>query len=152
MEIRQAGPDRWTYRRLLLLADEEESMIEKYIHRGWMLLGIQDGETIAQCIVTQEGERTVEIKSLSVAPEFQRRGFGRQMVEYVKREFEGRFDTMLVGTGDSPATTVFYERCGFVRSHIVEDFFIDNYSRPIIDGGVILRHMVYFKLDLRRAI
>ncbi|MEG1470769.1 MAG: GNAT family N-acetyltransferase, partial [Anaerovoracaceae bacterium] len=34
--------------------------------------------------------------------------------------------TMLVGTGDVPSTLNFYQKCGFVKSHRIKNFFTDN--------------------------
>ena len=53
-----------------------------------------------------------------------------------------------VGTGDSPLTVPFYEKCGFVRSHTVQGFFTANYSHPIFEGGVQLVDMVYLRKPL----
>ena len=55
---------------------------------------------------------------------------------------------MQVGTGDSELTVPFYERCGFVRSHVVENFFTDNYDAPIYEAGVQLVDMVYLKKEI----
>ena len=58
---------------LLLLADEQESMIDKYIGRGDMFVMYnQDGVAICSAIVTDEGNGICEIKSLAVAPEYHR--------------------------------------------------------------------------------
>ena len=130
---------------LLLLADEQESMIDRYLERGEMFAMKVGEKTIAVIVVTDEGGGTLEIKNLAVSPEVQRRGHGRAMIGFVERHYAGRFHTLLVGTGDSPLTVPFYEKCGFVRSHVVKDFFIDNYDHPIVECGVLLRDMVYFK-------
>ncbi len=55
---------------------------------------------------------------------------------------------MQAGTGDSPLTIPFYEKCGFVKSHAVKNFFLENYDRPIIEGGVRLVDMIYLKKKL----
>ena len=57
-------------------------------------------------------------------------------------------DLLQVGTGDSPMTVPFYEKCGFVRSHVVENFFTDHYDHPIVEDGVLLRDMIYFRKTL----
>lgn len=50
--------------------------------------------------------------------------------------------------GDSPLTVPFYEACGFVRHHRIENFFIDNYDHPIVEAGVLLKDMVYLRRSL----
>ena len=55
---------------------------------------------------------------------------------------------MYVGTGDSPLTLPFYKKCGFIESHRVKKFFIDNYDHPIFEGGKQLVDMIYLKKEL----
>lgn len=136
------------YLSLLLLADEQESMIDRYLMRGEMY-AMRDGErTLAVIVVTDEGDGVLEIKNLAVSPAAQKKGYGRAMIDFVVRRYQGVFHTLLVGTGDSPLTLPFYERCGFSRSHVVRDFFTDNYDHPIVEGGVLLRDMVYLKKSI----
>ena len=146
MTIRQVTQNKKQYLDLLLLADEQEDMIDRYLERGTMYV-MEDGEknAIAECVVTDEGEGVLEIKSIAVQQDCARMGYGRAMIRFIETMYAGRYHTLIVGTGDSPSTVPFYEKCGFVRSHVVKDFFTDNYREPIIDGGVILRDMVYFK-------
>ena len=44
--------------------------------------------------------------------------------------------------------TGFYEKCGFRRSHIIPNFFIDNYDHPIYECGKQLIDMVYLQKKL----
>ena len=53
-----------------------------------------------------------------------------------------------MGTGDSPLTIPFYEKCGFVRSHTISNFFTDNYDHPIYESGIQLVDMVYLQRPL----
>ena len=109
---------------------------------------LEDGDVKAECLVTDEGGGILEIKSLAVLPPFQRRGYAKALLNFIEAEYKGRFKILQVGTGDSPATVPFYQKLGFVRSHIIKNFFTDNYSRPIYDGGVLLTDMVYLRKQL----
>ena len=40
-------------------------------------------------------------------------------------------------------TVPFYQKYGFVRKRNIKYFFIDNYDRPIYEGGVQLTDMIY---------
>ena len=145
VEIVQIKGQKKDYLALLLLADEQESMIDRYLERGEMFAMREGEKTLAVIVVTDEGEGVLEIKNLAVSPEVQKRGYGRTMIAFVAGHYAGRYHTLLVGTGDSLLTVPFYEKCGFVRSHVVKNFFTDNYDHPIIEGGVLLRDMVYLK-------
>lgn len=147
MQIIKVTSNKKQYLPLLLLADEEEAMIDRYLERGTMYV-LEDGDVKAECLVTNEGDGILEIKSLATLPQFQRRGYAKTLLEFIERTYKSSFKTLQVGTGDSPATIPFYQKLGFVRSHIIKNFFTDNYSRPIYDGGVLLTDMVYLRKQL----
>ena len=142
MEIREIVTDKKRYLPLLLLADEQESMIDRYLDRGTMFV-LTDGTVVGECVVTDEGEGILEIKNLAVLPDCQRKGHGKALIDYVADRYRGQYSILQVGTGDSFLTIPFYEACGFVRSHKVENFFTENYDHPIYEGGVLLTDMVY---------
>ena len=135
------------YMPLLLLADEQQSMIYRYLDSGTMyVMTNEKGDTVAQCVVAHDhGSKTAEIKSISVASEYQRRGYGKKLVGYIENVYRRSCDTLKVGTGDSPLTVPFYLSCGFVRAGVVKNFFTDNYDHPIYECGVQLKDMVYFE-------
>ena len=147
MEIRKIEADKKKYLSLLLLADEQEDMIDRYLERGDMYVLDDDGVR-SECVVTDEGDGILELKNLAVNPESQGKGYGRQMIRFVADAYRERFRILQVGTGDSPATVPFYEACGFRRHHLVRNFFTDHYDHPIYEGGVQLVDMVYLRRDL----
>ncbi len=146
MEIEMIRENKKRFLDLLLLADEQESMIDKYLERGDMF-ALYDGDLKSICVVTQEGEDIFELKSLATYEKYQRQGYGRKLVEYIFGYYKDKCKTMLVGTGDSPSTIPFYEHCGFVLSHRVKNFFVDHYDHPMFDNGIQLVDMVYLKKE-----
>ena len=102
----------------------------------------------AECVVTDEGSGILEIKNLAVEPAYQKHGYGRTLIDFIAARYKTTHRILQVGTGDSPSTVPFYEKCGFTRSHIVKNFFTDNYSGPIYDSGVLLKDMVYLRREI----
>lgn len=147
MNIFQVKENKKEYLSLLLLADEQEDMIDRYMERGVMFVLDDDGVK-GECVITDEGDGVLEIKNIAVAPGHQRKGYGKALIEYIADRYRERYSILQVGTGDSPLTIPFYEKCGFVRHHIVKNFFTDNYDHPIYECGAQLVDMVY----LRRAL
>ena len=135
------------YLDLLLLADEQESMIDRYLERGEMFV-LEDRGVKAVCVVTDEGSGVCELKNLAVTPDFQRQGYGRTMINYLINHYSGRYTQMIVGTGDVPGTTGFYKSCGFEYYLSIENFFTDNYDNPIVEEGILLKDMIYLKQSL----
>lgn len=132
---------------LLLLADEQEDMIDRYLDRGALYVLEEDGLK-ALCVVTEEGSGVLEIKNLAVDPGFHRRGYGRRMVRFLEETYRGRFTILRVGTGDSPLTLPFYRHCGFREAFRIPNFFTDHYDHPIFEGGKQLVDMVCLEKSL----
>ncbi len=100
IEIYEETGDRWVHRELLLLADPDEGMVNRYLAQGFQL---------------------------------------------VARVPEG---VVWVGTGNSSLWVLrFYERCGFRRSHVLKNFFVENYPQPIFEDGVPCTDMIYLRLE-----
>ena len=148
MTVTEVKENKKKYLDLLLIADEEEKMIDRYLDRGVMYLMEKDGRPIAECLVTDEGEGVLEIKNLATAPEYQGRGYGKALISFLIEKYRGSYTLLQVGTGDSPKTVSFYEKCGFTYSHTVPNFFTDNYSRPIYEDGVRLVDMIYLRMKI----
>ena len=145
MIIRKVTTNKKEYIDLLLLADEQENMIDKYLDRGDMFVLDDDGVK-AECVVTQETENTYELKNIAVDANAQLHGYGKALIEYVFN-FYPDCKRMLVGTGDVPSSLGFYHKCGFTESHRVKNFFTDNYDHIMIEDGIQLVDMVYLKRD-----
>ena len=81
-------------------------------------------------------------------PKWQGRGYGKALVAYVAEQYAGRYSVLQVGTGESPLTIPFYEKCGFSYDHTIPHFFTDFYPEPIWEGEeqcvdmVVLRQTV----------
>ena len=147
MEIRNIKTNKKQYLRLLMVADEQEDMIDRYLERGVMYV-LEDDGVKAECVVTDEGSGILELKNIAVAPDFQRKGYGRALVAFLIQTYRGQYQVLQVGTGDSPSTIPFYESCGFRRHHLVKNFFVDHYDHPIYECGVQLVDMVYLQREL----
>ena len=149
MNITQIKTNKKRFLPLLLLGDEQESMIDRYLERGDMFVMFNnEKQAIAVAVVTVEDEKTIELKNLAVSEPEQGKGFGRQMLNFLFRFYGKNYETLLVGTGDVQTTIGFYEHCGFAFSHRVKDFFLKNYDHPIIENGVQLKDMVYLKRQI----
>lgn len=145
MEIRKVTGNKKEYIDLLLLADEQESMVDKYLARGEMFV-LDDGGVKAECVVTKEADGIYELKNIAVTLGYQRKGYGKKLVDFLLSYYTD-CKTMFVGTGDSPATLLFYQSCGFRESHRVANFFTDNYDHPMFENGKQLIDMVYLKWE-----
>ena len=147
MKIKEVKDNKKQYLSLLMLADEQEDMIDRYIENGAMYV-LEDAGIKGECVVTDEGNGILEIKNIAVLPSYQGKGYGKALIDFIAMKYRGQYSVLQVGTGESPLTIPFYEKCGFTRSHSVKNFFTENYNHPIYECGVQLIDMIYLQRNL----
>lgn len=147
MEIKEIHDNKKEFLDLLLLADEQEDMVDKYLQEGRMFVLFDDGVK-GEVVVTNEGNGILEIKNIATDPNCHGKGYGKKLIQFVEEKFRGEYSVLQVGTGDSPLTIPFYEKCGFKRSHSVKNFFTENYDHPIFECGIQLVDMIYLQKNI----
>ena len=143
-DIRLIHAEKKRFLALLLLADEQESMIDRYLERGDLFVWFETPERPAAVAVMTAMDRpgVYELKNLAVRPDLQGKGYGKAFIDFLWSHYADAKE-FWVGTGDSPSTRPFYERCGFRYSHRIAGFFTKNYDHPIVEDGVLLEDMIY---------
>ena len=147
-EIRIVTEHKKEYMPLLLLGDEMESNIEKYIERG-ELFALYDPDLKSVCVVTDEGGGTLEIQNLATDERYQRRGYASKLLNHIFDHYGNRYGRIILGTGDAPGILSFYARFGFAIIGREPDYFTKLFDYPIYEEGVMLRDRVLLEKDLR---
>ena len=132
---------------LLLLGDEQESQIDKYLERG-DLFALYNGDLKSVCVVTDEGGGVLEIQNIATDERYQRQGYASRLIEYVAKHYAGQYDKIILGTGDVPGILSFYGKCGFRKTHRIADYFTTHYDHPMIEDGVLLKDKIYLERKL----
>lgn len=150
-------------------ADDNEALLRRHLREG-ELFGLfrNKREPVSMAVVADvsasfaaggreaglasalAGLRICECTLLATAPAFRGRGYGTQLLMRLCGLYDGAYDAMLVGTGETPRMRRFYEeRCGFHPCFRRADFFMKGYPQPLIEDGVRLRDMLVFCRFLR---
>ena len=138
------SPDRQAYHDLLLLGDEDEGMLARYENVGDLLVTFDDDQPVGVALFVPVSEKIIELKNLAVTPTHQRRGIGAHLIQLGLKHYAGRYQQMLVGTGDrNQDNSQFYEHQGFVHSGVRKNFF-KQYAQPIMVDGAPLKDMLLF--------
>jgi GNAT superfamily N-acetyltransferase len=152
MQIKLIHENKKQFLDLLLLADESEEMIDKYLERGELFALYDDDELKTVCVVTLEDSQscadTYELKNIATYEQYNGKGYGTKLINYISEYYKNKHATMIVGTGDVPWILKFYEKNGFKITHRIKNFFTDNYNHPMFDGDVQLVDMVYLSKKL----
>jgi len=147
MRIEKITTNKKHYLDLLLLADEQEDMIDRYLERGEMF-ALYDDDVKTVCVVVAIDQETCELKNIATYKHYQGQGYAKALIQFISAYYKNTYTTMLVGTGDTPTILSFYERCGFEKSHVIKNFFTDHYDHPMFEDGRQLIDMVYLKKTL----
>jgi len=147
MKIEKITHNKKQHLDLLLLADEQESMIDKYLENGDMF-ALFDGDLKTVCVVAAADGETCELKNIATYEKYRGKGYAKALIKYVGDFYKNDYRAMLVGTGEVPTILSFYESCGFEKSHRIKNFFTDNYDHPMFEEGAQLVDMVYLRKDL----
>jgi len=147
MRVEKITDNKKQYLDLLLLADEQENMIDRYLANGDMF-ALYDDDLKTVCVVVAIDRETCELKNIATYEKYKGKGYGRALINFIFDFYKNDYKTMFVGTGETPTILSFYKSCGFEKSYRVKNFFTDNYDHPIFEGDIQLVDMIYLKKDL----
>ena len=112
MYIKKITENKKAFLDLLLLGDEQESMIDQYLDIGDMYV-VYDEQPVAQCVVVYLSNGIYELKNISVASEYQGKGIGSILLDFISNLYKSSGRKIIVGTGETPNTISFYQKNGF---------------------------------------
>ena len=148
MEIKEITQNKNNFMDILLIGDEQESMVNKYLEKGTLIVIYDKNELKSACVTLRINNETVEIKNIATYSQARNRGYATALLEFIFNKYKGNTKTLILGTGENEIILNFYKKRGFDESHRVKDFFIENYNHPIFENGKQLTDMIYLKKEL----
>jgi predicted N-acetyltransferase YhbS len=148
VDVRWFTGPRSELRDLFALAEDSEAQLAKHLDQGRVLVAV-DGDAIVGHL--QLGDRdaddAVEILTVAVAEDRQRRGIGRMLVQRALDEAHAMGTrTVLVATATADVGNLrFYQRLGFRMLRVERDAFTtaQGYPDGIVIDGIPLRDRVW---------
>jgi GNAT superfamily N-acetyltransferase len=154
VEIAWYAGERVQLRSLFALAEDSPQRLETSIDRGRVLVARDEAEIVGYLqLVESDSEGEVELLSMAVADDRQRKGIGRALVARAVRECRAEgIRTLLVATASADIGNLrFYQRLGFRMLRVKRDAFTpaDGYPDGLLIDGIPLRDRVWLTLALR---
>lgn len=136
---------------LLLLADETVVAINKYLPYSDVYIAKQQGKIVGVISLLPVDKQTIEIKNIAISPAYQGKGLGSWILKKAEEiARKGGYITIIVGTADCGTKQIqFYEKHGYSKYAIKENFFLENYAQTIYENGIILTDMIMLKKELK---
>ena len=148
IKIVEITSNKTDYMDILLIGDEEESMINRYLGTSNLFVLYDNNILISVCAVMKIDSETVEIKNLATYPQYRNKGYASKILDFICSKYKKDFKTLILGTGENEKTLNFYKKRGFKETRRVKNFFTDNYSHPIFENGKQLIDMKYLTKSL----
>lgn len=146
MKIEEITKNKIIFLDILLIGDENENMIQKYLNESNLfVLYNENDKPTSICAVIRIDDKTIEIKNLATYPEFRNKGYASMLLEFIFDKYKENYSEIILGTGENENTLSFYKKRGFVETHRIKIFFINNYPNPIFENGKQLIDMIYLK-------
>ncbi len=138
---------------LLLLADPDQTAIDRYasLCRWW--LATDHESIIGVCGALQRSGRSWEIMNMAVLPEYAGQGIGSQLMKetLASLDHEGATEVIVCTGNSSLGALAFYQKQGFRIKAIDPDYFIRHYNEPIIENGIVCRDQIILYRSLEMS-
>ncbi len=132
---------------LLLDADPEKSNVDNYLSLGILFGAYEDGKLIGVYIIIEKENHIFELVNLAVKEAHQKKGIGSILINHAENQAKllgGKY--MEIGTGFP--LVPYYEKRGYIYHRTIKNFFVDNYSAPVIDNGILLKDMEVLRKEI----
>ena len=147
--IKKEKYNKEKYIDLLLEANPDKVIIEKYLQDGELFVLTYKEEVACAAVVTKVDENTCELKNIATVEKYRGQGYGKKMIKYLFDNYKQKYDKMIVGTTEN--NIPFYVKQGFDKyEKTIKNFFIDNYNVEIVDGDLQCIDMYYYSKDLNK--
>ena len=147
--IKKEKDNKEQYMELLLEADPEKKIIEKYLKNGELFVLTCKEEIACVAVVTKVDNNTCELKNIASAEKYRGQGYGKKMIKYLFDNCKQKYEKMIVGTTEN--NIPFYVKQGFDKyEKTIKNYFVDKYAKEIWDGDLQCIDMYYYSKDLNK--
>ena len=149
MTIKQITENKRDYMEMLLMAEPQENMVERYLDVSDMFILYDDGVPITICVVMHMKNQSCELKNIATIEEFRGQGYGRYMISSICEHYANTCNVMYVSAGNDRGTLEFYEKCGFTNSHMTEKAI---YLKKKLDAQIDVKKVVDLAMEAGRIL
>ena len=89
--IKKEKDNKEQYLNLLLEADPEKEVIEKYLGDGELFVLTYNGEVACVAVVSRIDDKTCELKNIATAEKYRGQGYGKKMIKYLFDNYKQKF-------------------------------------------------------------
>ena len=134
---------------LLLLADENQQLIDTYLPLSQIYLLSVNGQVQGVCLLRIDGQ-TGEIMNIAVELDCQGKGLGKALLSHAIEVARAQdLHRLVIKTGNSGiGQLALYQQQGFDLIDVRYNYFLEAYPMPIWENKIQCKHQLIFELVL----
>ena len=79
MQIKKVNENKSEFINLLLDADPDKDIVNKYLNLGDLYVGIINNKVVCEIVITRYDEKTCELKNISTLPDYRGKGYAKDL-------------------------------------------------------------------------
>ena len=91
MEIKKVKNNKKQYINLLLEADPDENIVNGYINKGDMYIGVENEKVVCEIVITEVNQDECELKNIATLKEHRGKGYAQKLLEFVFKEYSQKY-------------------------------------------------------------
>ena len=137
MILEKTLANRESYKPLLLMADEDEQILNRYIGEGDLYEMRVNDDIIGVALFIPVDEETIELRNIALRPSYRGQGVAKEMIMQAETIFAAQqYTRIIVGTANCNLNNVaLYQKLGFRMYDIKRDFFAQH-KKPQYEQGM----------------
>ena len=149
MRIYQVNEEKERYIDFLLMTGFGEEKVIKLLDKGELFVLAEDGVIRTVCVVEPLKNQSCQMKAIVTLPDDRRKGYGKNMLNYVCEHYSEEYHTMFVGVLVSADNIDFYRKCGFENTWTATEM---QYLKITLDSIIDIKKVVDMALEAGRIL
>ena len=149
MRIYQVSEEKERYIDFLLMTGFGEERVMKLLQNGELFVLKEDGVIRTVCIVEPLKNQSCQMKAIVTLPDDRKKGYGKNMLNYVCEHYSEEYHTMFVGVLVSADYIDFYKKCGFEEAWTATEML---YFKKSLDSIIDIKEVVDMAMEAGRIL
>ena len=149
MRIYQEKENTERFLDYLLMTGFGEEKVKQLLERGELFVLKDNGVIKTVCIVEPLKNGSCQMRAIVTLPDDRRKGYGKNMLQYVCEHYSEEYHTMFIGVLVSADNIDFYRKCGFEKSWTATEM---QYFKRTLDSIIDIKEVVDMALEAGRIL
>ena len=149
MRIYQEMENTERFLDYLLMTGFGEEKVRTLLDKGEVFVLNDNGVIKTVCVVEPLKNGNCQMRAIVTLPDDRKKGYGKNMLQYVCEHYSEEYHTMFVGVLVSADNIDFYRKCGFEKSWTATEM---QYFKRTLDSIIDIKKVVDMALEAGRIL